>query len=89
MKSEDVLVGLLQLLEMNLEELSQVDDSAFIIGERMAYIECFEVAQRWNGAAENGFTWDVEERYPIEKSRRNRQLSCSYSSINSPVGEKT
>lgn len=72
MRSEDVLIRLLQQVEVSLEELSQVADSDFIIGERMAYIECFELAQRWEGAAENGFSWDVEVRFPIKKSHRIR-----------------
>lgn len=65
MNYKDILVTIREVLERNLEELKECETNDFIVGERMAYVECLEIIQDLD--KENGleFDYSIEKRFPI------------------------
>ena len=63
----EVLTFLERLLTAYLEELKEckeTDENLFEYGEKIAYVECLEVIQRWDSSAYDTAE-DVERRFPI------------------------
>ena len=58
---------MIKLLLAYLEELSTADSlyDDFIYGEKIAFIECLELIQHWEGAEKNGLNFNIEARFPI------------------------
>ena len=57
-----------ELLICYLEELKDArasGEDSFVYGEQTAYTECLEWIALWEGAAEHGLDFTVEERYPL------------------------
>lgn len=64
--AHDILIKITETLLKYLEELSCLEKSnEFAYGERVAYIECLEMIQRWEHADKNGLDFDIEARYPL------------------------
>ncbi len=62
--AEEALEYIIQALTRNLMELDG-QDSEFAYGEKTAYVECLEWAQRWEGAAECGLGYEIEKRFSL------------------------
>ena len=65
---EEIFNHLVNCLEICLFELDEARpkngyEEAFIDGERLAYIECLEILQKCEDAAEFGLDYDIEERH--------------------------
>lgn len=69
MSGDAVLEHLIDLLEAYLQEFanqrSKRKRRQFVEGERTAYVECLEIIQMWDSAAQHGLNWDIEARYPL------------------------
>ncbi len=65
LNAKDTLKYLIGVLEDRLAELEESYGSQFIEGQRIAYVECLEVVQRWEEAADCGLNYDIEERFPV------------------------
>lgn len=67
--AEDTLDFLIDVIRQNLSELYGTLPANcnvhFIHGEKTAYVECLEIAQYWEKAAERGLTGRIEEEYPV------------------------
>lgn len=65
---EEVLRKMISLLLIYVAELfpyKDVDGEQFQYGERLAYTECLEMLQEWEGATECGLDFDIEGKYPL------------------------
>ncbi len=69
LNAEETLEYLIGVVKANLGELYGELPAAcnrhFIHGEKTAYVECLEIVQLWNKAAERGLEGALEEQYPI------------------------
>ena len=63
--AKDTLKYLIGVLEDRLAELEESYGSQFIEEQRIAYVECLDVVQRWEEAAACGLNYDIEERFPV------------------------
>lgn len=66
--AEEVLNLLKELLICYLEELKDArasGENSFVYGEQTAYTECLEWIALWEGAAEHGLDFTIEDRYPL------------------------
>ena len=67
--SETVIKYLIDLIHINLEEIEDIEKEGggnlFIVGEKIAYVECLEILQMWEKSDEYGLNYDIEGRYPI------------------------
>lgn len=65
--AEETIKHLIELVQLNLEELEAATeiDNLFLHGEKVAYVECLEVLQKWECAVDLGLDYDIEERFPI------------------------
>ena len=66
--AEELLILLKELLICYLEELKDArasGEGSFVYGEQTAYTECLEWIALWEGAAEHGLDFTIEERYPL------------------------
>lgn len=65
--AEEIIKYLIELVQLNLEELEAAIDenNLFLYGEKIAYIECLEVLQKWEHAADFGLDYDIEKRFPV------------------------
>lgn len=68
MIAEKILMTLINLLLNYLEDLKDyknIETEQFQYGEKVAYTECLEYLQLWEGAAANGLDFNIEEKYPL------------------------
>ncbi len=66
--AHETLRYVIALLTYYLDELGnakEFDENQFEYGEKTAFVECLEIIQRWEHAAENGLDFDVENRFPL------------------------
>ena len=66
--ADEILVDLLDKIIVSLEEIEDgnlKEDKNFILGEKVAFIECLEIIKRWEKARAIGFDFNVRERYPL------------------------
>ena len=63
--AEVVLGHIIKLLEFYLERLEGHEWNRFDLGAKYSYVECLEIAQRWDRFPEFGLTYEVEERFPL------------------------
>jgi len=66
--AEEILKILIsEILRMLVELTDEPDgDERFIEGEKTALVECLEILQDWEDAAENGLDINVEEIFPLK-----------------------
>ncbi|MCI8499273.1 MAG: hypothetical protein HFE28_01495 [Clostridia bacterium] len=69
LNAEETLEYLIGVMKENLNELygelPAGSNRHFIHGEKTAYVECLEIVQLWNQAAEHGLEGVLEKQYPV------------------------
>lgn len=66
--ADETLRYLIELFLEYLESFKNDPDfknEKFIVGERIAYVECLEIIQYWEFAEINGLDFDIESKYPV------------------------
>jgi len=66
--AEEVAAYLTELMLEYLDDLKDVADAPFTqfeYGEKTAYTEIAEILSEWEGAAECGLNFNVEQKYPL------------------------
>ncbi len=65
----ETLECLIEVISQNVTELYGTlpasSNAHFIHGEKTAYVECLEIVQYWEKAAECGLSGRIEEKYPV------------------------
>ena len=64
----ETLGYIIELFISYLESFAEETDPAkeqFISGERIAYIECLEIIQKWEFARKYGLDFNIEERFRV------------------------
>ena len=65
--AEEILVEMIKLLQEYLTEIQATgkDSDGFLYGEKLAYVECLEIIQRWQKAKRYGLNYKIEEKFPL------------------------
>lgn len=66
--AETVLRNMIELIQISLSELVEIIDNPstqFEYGEKTAYVECLEIIQEWEQAANCGLDYNIEKRFPL------------------------
>ena len=65
MDAEETIIYLIQLYIQYLDELNLSPRNDFTIGEMTAYVETFEILQRWEKATRHGLDFVIEDKYKL------------------------